>query len=809
MKYAAVKSNDECRDAFTAVKTLTIKNGGMKEDVVLTRPFAQLNIASTDADHEIAEAAGFGCDVLSSKVIINGLYNTYNAYTDTPSGSANVVFDLAKVPASANEVLKNVKEKTDAEGKNYAGYLAMNYFLADKDQSQNVNVEARFKSSQSEVPVVVSVPNVPVRRNYRTNIIGNILTEQAVFNIIIDPNFKTPDYIVGWDGETKTAVEPNAEGIYEISSASQLAWVAQQVNDGANNFDGKTLKLMEDINLGGQKWTPIGWNNPNYTTHADKVKFHFCGIFDGNGKTVRNYSVNADEYAGLFGVVGHEATIKNVTVVDATIIGHHYGGALAAWVQSTDKNHTITIENCHAKNVTVTLTPDANKDNGNHAGGLIGYTVRTNVNNCTADNVLVTAYRDCGGLIGCANDDTRGKDLSVTNSIIIADQLVDYIESGKAANAGEITGRRGAPVSYDSTSENVEVIVKRKMDAVIASNNLTAGFYLLDGFTMNATEGNALTLAEDANVTIEVKGNVSLTGAASGISVPAGATLTLQGKGNLVVEGQNGSGIGVAAEGTVVIDGLKNLTAKGNGNHAFGIGGNGANVTIKDSQVDYVCGGHIQPLFINDLKYGKDEPEGAPAIGGAVILLDGATIVKADGGSKAAGIGAQYWQSTDITIKNSTIEEVNGGNASAGIGGSRYSSGIKAENKQVVKIKIENSTVNANGGQFGAGIGAGYDTYCAANETNAVNDIQIVESTITATGGKYAAGIGSGFHSAALTGSIDAASTINATAGDNFYKAEYSTAQSIGYGVVDPAREAKGLNVTFTVAGQEIENPIN
>ena len=461
MKYAAVKSNDECRDAFTAVKTLTIKNGGMKEDVVLTRPFAQLNIASTDADHEIAEAAGFGCDVLSSKVIINGLYNTYNAYTDTPSGSANVVFDLAKVPASANEVLKNVKEKTDAEGKNYAGYLAMNYFLADKDQSQNVNVEARFKSSQSEVPVVVSVPNVPVRRNYRTNIIGNILTEQAVFNIIIDPNFKTPDYIVGWDGETKTAVEPNAEGIYEISSASQLAWVAQQVNDGANNFDGKTLKLMEDINLGGQKWTPIGWNNPNYTTHADKVKFHFCGIFDGNGKTVRNYSVNADEYAGLFGVVGHEATIKNVTVVDATIIGHHYGGALAAWVQSTDKNHTITIENCHAKNVTVTLTPDANKDNGNHAGGLIGYTVRTNVNNCTADNVLVTAYRDCGGLIGCANDNTKGSNLVVTNSIVIADQTVDYIEAGKAANAGKIVGRHGDNVSYTSTSDKVNVIVKK------------------------------------------------------------------------------------------------------------------------------------------------------------------------------------------------------------------------------------------------------------------------------------------------------------------------------------------------------------
>ena len=460
MKYEGVKSNDECRDAFTAVKTLTIKNGGMKEDVVLTRPFAQLNIASTDADHEIAEAAGFGCDVLSSKVIINGLYNTYNAYTETPSGSANVVFDLAKVPASANEVLKNVKEKIDAEGKNYAGYLAMNYFLADKDQSQNVNVEARFKSSQSEVPVVVSVPNVPVRRNYRTNIIGNILTEQAVFNIIIDPNFKTPDYIVGWDGKSTTAIEPNAEGIYEVSSASQLAWVAQQVNAGKNNFDGKTLKLMEDIDLGGQLWTPIGTSS----------KIHFNGHFDGNGKTIRNYVINDVDGAGLFGYVGF-GSIKNLTVSDVTVIGHHYAGALIGWIQNpgtSDPNRKITIvDNCQAKNVIVTLTPDANKDNGDKAGGLIGYAVRTSITNCSVENAKVTAYRDCGGLLGHANVSSSDTDINkvrvignkVTNSVVTADQTPEY-KTSEEANAGKVVGRiHKDAVKNSNEAINVEVIV--------------------------------------------------------------------------------------------------------------------------------------------------------------------------------------------------------------------------------------------------------------------------------------------------------------------------------------------------------------
>lgn len=191
-KYA----NDESRDAFTAVrKGLVVKKGGMSENIVLTRPFAQLNIASTDEDHAIAEAAGFGCNKLMSKVSIKGVYNVFNAYEEKPitTTTTDIDFDLANVPGNSTigEVLKNVKEKNDATGKNYEGYLSMNYFLASTESSQNIEVVARFESSTAgSVPVEITVPHVPVQRNYRTNIIGNILTEQTVFNIIIDPNFK-------------------------------------------------------------------------------------------------------------------------------------------------------------------------------------------------------------------------------------------------------------------------------------------------------------------------------------------------------------------------------------------------------------------------------------------------------------------------------------------------------------------------------------------------------------------------------------------------------------------------------------------
>lgn len=335
---------------------------------------------------------------------------------------------------------------------------------------------------------------------------------------------------------------------------------------------------------------------------------------------------------------------------------------------------------------------------------------------------------------------------------------------------------------------------------------------VLDNTVIDAAEGSALTLVENADVKVTVVGKAELSGAADAISVPADATLTLTGN-ELVAVGGAGvddtyGGSGVGGQGVINVDALNYLTAKGYGKGGYGIGGENARVVIKDVKSVSARGGYPQAECLNDPKYGKSEPEGAPAIGGAVIFIEGSTVNKAEGGSKAAAIGARYWQNTDITILNSTISEAFGGNASAGIGGSRYSGDISADNKQIVKIYIENSTINAFGGQFGAGIGSGYDTNCTANASNSVNDITIVKSTINAKGGKYAAGIGTGFHAASLTGSIDADSTVDAVCGEDFYKAAYTRAQNVGYGVVDPTREYKDAEVTFTVAGTVIDAPV-
>ncbi len=280
-------------------------------------------------------------------------------------------------------------------------------------------------------------------------------------------------------------------------------------------------------------------------------------------------------------------------------------------------------------------------------------------------------------------------------------------------------------------------------------------------------------------------------------------TVNLVVYGNLVVKAIADNTSAITAE-KLNITGNGNITAIANGNHAYGIGGdNTKEITIKGVTIVDVKGGHVQPLFVNDTKYGKSEPEGGAAIGsgynGAVITLENVTVKNAEGGSKAAAIGGRFWTGTTINVVNSTIENVYGGNASAAIGGSRVSSDA---NEAETIINITSSVVmNAVGGQFGAGIGSGYDTHCASNQP--LCTINITDSTVTAKGGKYAAGVGTGFHNGALAGDV-VNSTINATSGEKVYKDSYTAAMDIGFGVIDLAREGQQTDSYLNYNGTKI-----
>ena len=100
----------------------------------------------------------------------------------------------------------------------------------------------------------------------------NKLLEQAKNEIdaIIDQIPETG----AWDGVTKTEPKADEDGVYQITSGDELAWFADQVNQGKGSLN---AVLCNDISLGGKYWTPIGKS-------ADKT---FSGTFDGQGHVIR------------------------------------------------------------------------------------------------------------------------------------------------------------------------------------------------------------------------------------------------------------------------------------------------------------------------------------------------------------------------------------------------------------------------------------------------------------------------------------------------------------------------------------------
>ena len=173
-------ANDEKRDAFYATRKELKINGSLTETIKLYRPFAQVNFAT--ADYADAKKAGFNPAV--SSFTASEAATTFDTFAEEGKDKVEVALTETEIPA---DVLKTL------DGETYTR-LAMNYLIpvGKQGESHNIDVAATFKANNGEA-VTVSAPNAPVQNNYRTNILGNLLTSQVIFNVEIVPIFNKPD----------------------------------------------------------------------------------------------------------------------------------------------------------------------------------------------------------------------------------------------------------------------------------------------------------------------------------------------------------------------------------------------------------------------------------------------------------------------------------------------------------------------------------------------------------------------------------------------------------------------------------------
>ena len=180
VKNYTTDANDEKRDAFYATRKELKVNGALTETIKLYRPFAQVNFAT--ADYADAKKAGFNPAV--SSFTASEAATTFDTFAEEGKDKVEVALTETEIPA---DVLKTL------DGETYTR-LAMNYLIpvGKQGESHNIDVAATFKANNGEA-VTVSAPNAPVQNNYRTNILGNLLTSQVIFNVEIVPIFNDPD----------------------------------------------------------------------------------------------------------------------------------------------------------------------------------------------------------------------------------------------------------------------------------------------------------------------------------------------------------------------------------------------------------------------------------------------------------------------------------------------------------------------------------------------------------------------------------------------------------------------------------------
>ena len=179
--------NDENRDAFFNAVEYTVTDATSALNVTLKRPFAQLNYGLSAADKALADAIS---PIAKAEVSLDGgAYTKLNLLTGNVSAPATVPVVFASAPVISSEKLK--VQPAGATAITEYEYLSMNYILVDQEVAPKATL--KLYDASDAIVTTVGTSLVPLKHNFRTNIVGDLISEPAQINIVVDPAFNTPD----------------------------------------------------------------------------------------------------------------------------------------------------------------------------------------------------------------------------------------------------------------------------------------------------------------------------------------------------------------------------------------------------------------------------------------------------------------------------------------------------------------------------------------------------------------------------------------------------------------------------------------
>ena len=481
-------NNDETRDAFFKAETFTV-TGNTEIDVVLKRPFAQINVGVYQTDWDAAVASEI--EIEKSKVTIEKAATSINLLTGEVEGEETVEYGFATIPTqfTTPETL-DVDLDKDGTKEKYV-YLSMSYILANdattgyaKATLEDLDFTFAPKSGNN-INFSEGLNAVPVQRNWRTNIIGKILTGDVTFNITIDPIY---------DGEYNNgeAQPVNINGVYYAT-----------IQDAVNNVkDGEVIKVAtgtytEVVKVTGGKNFTLEAAGPNVviaaldhqsngTPSTVKVK----GItFDNSVTTAGWFTGTAQNIAPCVGAWGGNLTFEDCAFIVAGTSGKETG--VMTWWTTENNVMSLSFNNC---------TFEGKDDHANaRAMQIYGY-VNMEVNNCsfnTKKDYTLKYVAQNGNIATFSNNIVNNSEnfVELGSSAYPGTNYTANINNntlGNGVNTHIIANNENQTVNVDgNVSVIAEGVVKDANGNYIASSNEGITNAISDGATtINLTQGN-------------------------------------------------------------------------------------------------------------------------------------------------------------------------------------------------------------------------------------------------------------------------------------------------------------------------------
>ncbi len=536
--YSKVNNNSDNCDAFFKKETITV-SGNQSVDVKLTRPFAQVNIGTDDFD----AAKASGLEVTQTEVVAKA-FATLNLATGEVADEADRTFTMKAIPTAS-----------DGEFPVAGGYkyLSMDYLLVGADKA-TVDVAFNYGGPQNR-----TFTNVPVQRNYRTNIYGSLLTNTTDFNVVIEPAFATTNYNLG---ALYTASQIGGAVTLSDNVDFDRTIAVQPGKTMSVNLNGKTVKNTTDL-----------WENPSvpnswslFSVRGTDSKLTLSGDGDVIAKANDCYAI--DVQGG-----GH-----------LVIEGGHYNGNIHA-VYVTEgvaeiKGGTFEVQQKY---------PDAEK-----ADEFVLNCLDENYKNGTA-KIIVTGGTFIGFNPGDCKAEGNGTNFvapgyaSIPNGTAADGRTIwKVVPAVEATTGAELEGsfKRGSVTTIGTNISATETIVcKTKSNLVLKNGSVlkVEPTRIAQNYTLGAHGGSNLSISGNGSIIAPVLPDPT-TYLASAIEVgSASKSGTVNIYGNVTFEGNSGAAGSYALR---LINGTANIYG-GHFKTAGGSSGNAECIYVQSSQPSY------------------------------------------------------------------------------------------------------------------------------------------------------------------------------------------------------------------------------